>query len=125
MRNPEANLGSVPDRLSALVCQWIGASRFPHPHDSRVFTPACFLQIRSVIVKLHLVVHKGHSTRPKFAPCLTYRIEFRLFALADYGHGAEKDAQVQPQRGVPHIPDVERGLIRGRELSTTFDLCPP
>src|SRR5262245_34292780 len=94
---PEANVGSVPDRLSALLCQWISASRFPHPHDSRVFTPGCFVQMRYVIVKRHLVVRVGCSARPKFAPRLTYRIEVRLFAAANHGHGAEEDAKVQPQ----------------------------
>src|SRR5215470_4139110 len=93
---PAANVGSVSDRLSALLSQWIGASRFRHPHDARVFTPGCFVQMRAVIVKRHLVVHMGHSARPKFAPCLTYRVVVRLLTAADQGHGAKKDAQVQP-----------------------------
>jgi hypothetical protein len=84
------------DRLSALLCQWIGASRFPHSRNSREFTPGCFVQMRSVIVKRQLVVHVGHSARPKFTPSLTYRIAVRLFALANHGHGAEKDPQIHP-----------------------------
>src|SRR5262249_42034928 len=93
---PAANVGSVSDRLSALLCQWIGPSRFRHPHDTRVFPPGCFVQMRSVIVKRHLVVRNGHSARPKFAPSLTYRVAVRLLAVADQGHGAKKDTQVQP-----------------------------
>ena len=86
----------MSDRLSALLCQWIGASRFPQSHDSHVFTPECFVQMRSVTVKRQLVVHVGHSIGPKFAPSPTYRIAVRLFALANHGHGAEKDPQIQP-----------------------------
>jgi hypothetical protein len=86
----------MSDRLSALLCQWIGASHFPQSRNSRVLTPGCFVQMRSVTVKRHLAVQTGCSTRPKFAPSLTYRIEVCHFALANYGHGAEKDAQVQP-----------------------------
>src|SRR5215467_9346672 len=41
--DPGGERGSVSDRLSALLCQWIGASHIPHTHDACVFTPGCFV----------------------------------------------------------------------------------
>ena len=73
------------------------------------------------ITQINLAAHTGGA---KIRPRLANGASIDLFADHDHQRGARKDLDVEGERGVLQIPDVERDLVGGRDVTTAVDLCP-